>query len=242
MPQYTPPVVGLDVYVGTMTRYLSGDWKTIVQQAGESMGTPVVMIRKNEAADAIRDPLQIRPAVIVWRGQLAKGLGIKLATPFDWGEEDTRPYFTDKPDWDGYLALLLLASYEEKGKARPEHLRDDAAKDRVLADARDKSLRYRQILLPAMWLPAPFDFVFTGEHLTGQRVTYGSAPNLLAALTELNERTFMGSPEDLGRWRFEGPTSEKPRPFERTARFALAVFLQLAEKAVSERLPIILDY
>jgi len=225
-----------------MTRYFSGDWKTIVQQAAESTGMQFRMDRPNDPADRIRDPLQIRPAVTVWREQLAKALGTKLAASFDWGEEDARPYFTDKPDWDGYFGLLLLASYEEKGKAPPEHLPDDAPKDRVLADARDKSLRYRQILLPAIWLPAPFDFVFTGQHMTGQRATYGSAPRLLAALTELNARTFKGSPEDIGRWRFEGPSDEKPRPFRHTARFALAVFLQLTEKAVSERLPMILDY
>ena len=86
------------------------------------------------------------------------------------------------------------------------------------------------------------DFAFTGPHLTGQQVTFGSAPRLLDALAELNKRTFKATPQDLDRWRFEGPTSEKPNPFERTARFALAVFIQLTEKAVSERLPMILDY
>jgi hypothetical protein len=234
--------VGLDVYVGTMTRYLSGDWKTIVQQWGEQSGTPVQMVRANQAADAIRDPLQIRPAVIAWRGLITNALGTKIASPLDWGEEDGRPYFTDKPDWDGYWALLLLSSYEEKGKAWPKHLPEHPEKDGVLRDARKKSDRYKQIVLPTMWLPASFDFVFTAKHLTGQAVTYGSAPKLLAALDELNKRTLNGIPEDLDRWRFEGPTDAKPRPFERVARFALAVFVQLTEKAVTERLPLILDY
>ena len=240
-PQYTASTVGLDVYVGTLTRYFSRDWKTIVEQAAESSGTPVRVIRANEPADAIRDPLQIRPAVIVWRGQLTKALGSNIASPLDWGEEDGRPYFTDKPDWDGYWALLLLASYDEKGKARPKHLMEHPEKDRVLSDAK-KTDRYKQILLPVIWLPAQFDFAFTGPHLTGQQVTFGSAPRLLDALAELNQRTFKATPEDLDRWRFEGPTDEKPNPFERTARFAFAVFTQLTEKAVSERLPMILDY
>ena len=233
--------MGLDVYVGTMTRYLSGDWKTIVQQVGESTGMQVRMVRANEAPDAIRDPLQLRPVVIVWRGQLTKALGSKIASPLEWGEEDGRPYFTDKPDWDGYWALLLLASYQEKGKTRPQHLADHPEKDRVLSDAK-KTVRYKQILLPTMWLPADFDFVFTAKHLTGQAVTYGSAPRLLLALTQLNDHTFKATREDMDRWRFEGPTDEKPRPFERTARFALAVFTQLTGKAVSERLPMFLDY
>jgi hypothetical protein len=234
--------MGLDVYVGTMTRYLSGDWKTVVQQWAESTGTPIQMHRANEASDAIRDPLQIRPVVIAWRGMLTKALGNKIAAPLDWGEEDGRPYFTDKPDWDGYWSLLLLAAYDEKGRARPEYLPEKPETDRVLNDVRKKSARYKQIILPMIWLPADFDFAFTGEHLTGQEVTYGSAPRLLAALTELNERTLKGTPEDLARWRFEGPTDEQPRPVERVARFALSVFIQLTEKAVSERLPVIVDY
>jgi hypothetical protein len=234
--------MGLDLYVGTMTRYLSGDWKTIVQQWAESTGTPIQMVRSNQAPDAIRDPLQIRPVVIAWRGLLTKSLGTKISAPLGWGEEDGRPYFTDKPDWDGYWSLLLLAAYIEKGKERPQYLPEHPEKDRVLKDARKKSARYEQLLLPMIWLPDDFNFTFTGEHLTGQKVTYGSAPRLLVALADLNDHTLKGTPEDLARWRFEGPTDEKPRPFERVARFALGVFIELTEKAVSERLPIIVDY
>ncbi len=134
--------MGLDVYVGTMTRYFSGDWKTVVQQFGESTGMQVRIVRANDAPDAVRDPLQLRPVVIVWRGKLTKALGNRIASPLEWGEEDGRPYFTDKPDWDGYWALLLLASYQERGKARPEYLPEHPEKDRVLSDAK-KTARYK---------------------------------------------------------------------------------------------------
>jgi len=234
--------MGLDLYVGTMTRYLSGDWKTVVQQWAESTGTPIQMVRANQPRDAIRDPQQIRPVVTAWRGQLTKALGASIAAPLEWGEEDDRPYFTDKPDWDGYWSLLLLAAYDDRSKPRPERLPERPENDRILNDARKKSARYGQILSPMIWLPDDFDFAFTGEHLTGQKVTYGSAPRLLAALRQLNERTLKGTPEDFDRWRFEGPTDEKPRPLNRVARFALAVFTQLTEKAVGERLPMIVDY
>jgi hypothetical protein len=33
--------MGLDVYVGSLTRYYTGDWETIVQQAGREMGLEV---------------------------------------------------------------------------------------------------------------------------------------------------------------------------------------------------------
>src|SRR5256885_10655072 len=46
--------MGLDLYVGTMTRYLSADWKTIVQHCAESTGTPIHMVRTNQAVDAVR--------------------------------------------------------------------------------------------------------------------------------------------------------------------------------------------
>jgi hypothetical protein len=60
--------MALDVYVGSLTRYFSRDWKTIVEQLAASGAIPPVqVIRADEPKDVVRDPEQIRPAVIGWR-------------------------------------------------------------------------------------------------------------------------------------------------------------------------------
>ena len=43
--------MGLDVYAGTLTRYYSRNWKTIVQQWGEANGYQVNLVRQNEKED-----------------------------------------------------------------------------------------------------------------------------------------------------------------------------------------------
>ena len=40
--------MGLDIYVGPLTRYYTDNWKTIVQQAGEDNNIPVTVVRPNQ--------------------------------------------------------------------------------------------------------------------------------------------------------------------------------------------------
>src|SRR5262245_32541171 len=116
--------MGLDVYVGSLTRYYTGDWETIVQQWGRQNGVPVTVVRAGQSPggggsvwerlfkrNAPSPAEKTRIAVIGWRGQIARVLGREAALSFDWDESAASPYFTDKPDWAGFGALLLLAAY-----------------------------------------------------------------------------------------------------------------------------------
>jgi len=105
--------LGLDVYVGPLTRYYTGDWKLITQQAAEAEGVEFHVIRQNERPpDAITDQGQVLSAVTAWRDALVAAAGGDLPR-LDWDDSPTREYFTDKPDWDGYWALRLLAARDE---------------------------------------------------------------------------------------------------------------------------------
>ena len=66
--------MGLDVYVGSLTRYLSGDWETVVQQWGRESGTPGNVVRAQNPTDAIRDPDVLTPAILAWRSSLGEGM------------------------------------------------------------------------------------------------------------------------------------------------------------------------
>src|SRR5207249_3444477 len=71
--------MGLDVYVGSLTRYYAQDWETIVQQWGREQGLPVEVRRSQPSPpDRITDPAVIRPALIKWRSNLNQALSSRL--------------------------------------------------------------------------------------------------------------------------------------------------------------------
>ena len=115
--------MGLDIYVGSYSRYFTGNWENIVQQRGREEGWDVHIVRPANDEDAITDPKVVRPAVLEWRNSISEGLGDNLKEQLDWDESDDAPYFTDKPAWDGYGSLLLWAAYSE----HPELTRPAAA-------------------------------------------------------------------------------------------------------------------
>jgi hypothetical protein len=110
--------MGLDLYAGPLTRYHAGLWKTIVQQMGEAQGVPVHVIRLG-GAKAPSSPDETQKAVVAWQRALRDATGIAT---LDWLESATLPYFTDKPDWDGYWAVVLLAAADQfPDIPAPEH-------------------------------------------------------------------------------------------------------------------------
>jgi hypothetical protein len=98
--------MGLDLYAGPLTRYHAGLWKTIVQQMGEAQGLPVHVVRLGGTSEP-GDPEETREAVVAWQRALREATGIDS---LDWPESAAIPYHTDKPDWDGYWAVALIAA------------------------------------------------------------------------------------------------------------------------------------
>ncbi len=259
--------MGLDVYVGPFTRYLAGDWELATQTAAREMGLELEVVRANETDDAVTDPDELRAAVLEWREALATRLGI----PLEWAEDDEAPYFTDKPDWDGYASLVLLAANAEHPEIPlPDELPDepfDHPLFEAVAGGRRRGLlrrrkepeeppRYASLYTPEVWLPCDADGVWSAPFVNGESVTMASTETLVTDLGDL-QRRLGATPKDLEEWRRSGGGGEvvgtvemDGRTFERLApgklpdvgRFGLAVFLELAEKAVEHRLPMKLDY
>lgn len=235
--------MGLDVYVGSLTRYYAGDWELVAQQAARELGLPLSVIRQNEPLDAVRDPEQIRPAVMAWRESLSVSLAHQLAMPFDWDEREEAPYFTDKPTWDCYSDLVLWAAYEEQRQIRPpEGHVDDWSKDPAyrLSSRPDAKTRYSHLYDVSLWLPCDFGFVFKTEDIAGSEIMVGSSIFLLKQLGELNTRTWKVEPAILHEWRRNG--ADHGAPLQAGAMFAFAVFFELADEAVKHRLPMRLDW
>jgi hypothetical protein len=278
--------VGLDIFVGPLTRYYLGDWESIIQQAARESGQQMEVVRFEEAGgsgaenqqaarsvwpaevlqaareagfevtadpvdqptdggDAVPEPALVRANVLEWRQVLNRQLAAEMSEALDWDESDAAPHFTDKPDWSAYSALQLLAVCADYSDAPlPERLPDDldehAAWSRASAEDFAAS-PYPHLLLPELWLPGDFEFVFrVPEPGSEEPIAIGSSGALFRQLNALNERTLWATPGDLARWSQDGAGSRDKALV--LARFGLAVMMRLTEQAMSNRLPMRLDY
>ncbi len=265
--------MGLDVYVGPLSRYYSGAWETIVQQAGREQGIPVQIVRSNEPPpDAITEPAVVQEAVLAWRSSIEQQLGDRLGARLEWPEDPSIEYVTDKPDWDAYGAVLLLAAHDEFGAGSlpheaPRQWQKEPLYGPVLQQYHGERHSVRRglarlfgrsreeaggspsggdvLLYRHLHLPElwlPADFDFTFR-----------ADDVAGA-----EMTMGSVPRlfaELRRlnertYRAEPTDLEawrqdgppEDRSFDRTARFGLSIFLGLAKEAVDRRLPMKLDY
>ncbi len=259
--------MGLDVYVGTLTRYCAGDWQTSTVTAALAQGVDVKIARhKSDGTVDLVDARDIPPAspehtsrvrgeVERWRRDVAQALSSSnaRATSMDWQETPDLPYFTAKPDWYGFGAMLLLAAYEEEkpvfgAKAwYPKTFDFERWQQDPVLDAafRSRKSRYSQLVGPEAWLPGGTDPpLMASLPLRKKKIAFGAIDKALAQIQELNARTYRGTANDLGEWRNDDRVGEDDptHPFEPNAKFGMAIFLDLARKAVEHRLPIVLDY
>jgi hypothetical protein len=220
--------MGLDVYVGSLTRYYTEGPGDVVERIAHQQGVPVA--DGQDAEDVIRT------AVVSWRDGLSRRLGDRLPVPLDWDESGPAPCFTDKPGWDGYGGTLLLAAHDEHPELPPPAMvsadwPDDLAYQ--AASARGAGSRYHQLLTPELWLPCRFEFTIHAKDLTGEEVEVGSSLALLDQLRLLAARYQLdGQPISPG----------DPHALSAAAGTGLAVLLRLAERSVTSRVPMKLDF
>lgn len=230
--------MGLDVYVGTFTRYYQRDWQTIVQQ---SFPGEVRVVRADEGDQPA--PEEVRAAVESWCGEMARSLKLPSI-----GTEDPKaPYFTDKPAWDGFGGLLLWAAYDDQGldpaQRREAVTTENWTEDPALERYADFGIntRYPQLLLgEEMWLPIPSPSVFKSQDPAGNPRVFGNCRKLLDELDLINQRTWHADLATRDRWGRDG--LEHGSPLEAAARFGWSLMHRLATQAVSHDLAIILDY
>ncbi len=106
---------------GTLTRYYARNRKTAVQQWGEANGVQVNLVRPEEQNVELAPPEEILAGVTSWRDGLLDALSPYLSEKSLWNEDvDATPYYTGKPDWDAFHALLLYAACKAIGKPVPK--------------------------------------------------------------------------------------------------------------------------
>jgi hypothetical protein len=244
--------MGLDVFVGSLTRYYAGNWETVIQQAGRQNNVPVQVIRPKAPSQGLLGSVRrlinrVRPegveaaARVVRRWQ--KRLRRDLHMPdLDWNEDPDAPYFTDKPAWDCYGALVLWAAYEELPDAKRRETAEGWEKDSTyLTNRINRNSRYQHLSADTeTWLPVDFPNPIRTLDGTGNSIVLGSSVRLVAELRELNQRTWAAKDAEISQWRYDG--AEYGAPLEISARFAFSIFFDLAGQSVARQLPMKLDY
>ena len=221
--------MGLDVYVGSLTRYYVEGSADVVERIARHQG---MAVSDGQDAEEV-----IRAAVMGWRDGLSRWLGDRLDGALDWDESGPAPCFTDKPGWDGYGGTLLLAAHDEHPELpAPAQVSADWPDDPAYqaASAPGAGSRYHQLLTPELWLPCRFAFTVRTQDITGEEVELGSSMALLDQLELLSTRYRLdGRPPD--------PTADG-RSLSAAAGNGLAVLRRLAERSVINRLPMKLDF
>lgn len=238
----------MDVYVGSLTRYTLGDWLTVVQQVGLAQGHQVQVLRPDVTGPT--DPTEVEGTVSAWQRELLEALG--GGTP--WSEGPELPYWTDKPDWDGYGGLLLLAAYAERPDLAPSASRNplrrgasdhprEFAKSEAFQAASKAPQRFKTLLIGTQWwLPVETGGrAFRAPGPDGETRMMAAVATLLVELRALSEVVGLTDREECDALRRAGPPPTSDDVVA-SGRYGLAVFLGLASKAYLERQPLLLDF
>lgn len=236
--------MALDVYVGSLTRYYTGDWESVADRTVRERGRRPKTGPSRAAGDPRKDRERINASVLAWRQALSAALGPHLAEPLAWNESPEAPWFTDRPGWDGFGSLVLWAAYADHPALRrpgalPEEWDDDPALVRSNADGFRS--RYSHLVRNVeLWLPTTLDFTFEGEDVDGRRIIVGSSTTLRRQLGELNAATWKMDVDEMVALARRRPTDGAS--LEVCARHAMATMSGLVRQAVQHRLPMKLDY
>ncbi len=236
--------MALDVYVGSLARYYAGDWESVGEKSARERGVGYQVGGPHEPGDRQEAAERIRPTVLAWRTALGLSLGSNITLPLEWDESSGAPHFTGRPGWDGFGSLVLWAAYSEHSllhvpASLPEEWDDDPALMR--SNAEGFRSRYSHLVRNVeLWLPCSFPFTFEGDDVDGRRIVVGSSTMLQRQLADLNAATWKVGDAEAADWSRRPPGDDTP--LELRARYAFAVLVDLAQKAVDHRLPMKLDY
>ena len=161
--------MGLDIYAGTMTRYYAHNWKTAVQRWAEENGYTFQRITPNDGEipeDDKMSPAEIQAAIESWQQQVLAAIAQPGQKPYTaWTENNEKPYYTDKPDWDAFGAMLLVAACHVYGEPVPDTVEKDwQFLDHPLIDrlSEDTEMAWSLFRGTSCWLPLADSFMFQG--------------------------------------------------------------------------------
>lgn len=260
--------MGLDIYAGTLTRYYSHNWKTITQQLSEENGQHYKQVDENgneiKPVDDIGEIEQIRDVICQWSDGLASNIDASMKTPL-WDEKRESEYFTDKPDWEAFGALVMLQACRLLNRPVPECVESgwDAFDEPVVKEAMSQIRDCSLLSEVTLWLPIPKDIIFTTTLPSGNEASISTLTVLKNELEVLNQKMWKADVATILSWRNEKYyvplKSKKPKLIlgfirgknhaqkekystEELAQCAYSMLYQATCFGMEQQVPLLLDY
>lgn len=258
--------MGMDIYAGTLTRYYAHNWKTATQQWAEANGfqfTRFDASGNNGQAEDELTPAEIQNIVTDWMGQLITVLSNSgCDTAQAWTENNAAPYYTDKPDWDAFGALLLYTAAKIYGENVPETVTkswDFGNHPLINRLANDDTRKWSLFSDICYWLPMNDGFIFNYPLPSGVQTTIATTYCLKFELEKINEvgwqadentilswTTTEGYPADYemnnGQMTPVGNNVNSVYNTESLAKFAYSILYRALKHSEQENVPILLDF
>lgn len=260
--------MGLDIYSGKLTRYYCRDWKNLVQQFSEEKGMKCVMTdTSGNEIKPVEDKAEIeniRGIVTQWSDCLAAAFEPPLPTPL-WDEKTECDYYTDKPDWEAYEALMLLQACHSMNCPLPEYIERGwtVFDESLFKKAQSKEIANSLLRDVTVWLPIPYNMIFKASLPTGDEVSMSTVSLLKQELEELNQEIWKADEATILSWRndkYYFPVEQKEsKPLfgflvrknknkkekyrtEDMAQSAYSMLYQAVRFAEENQVPILLDF
>ncbi len=261
--------MGLDIYSGTLTRYYSHNWKNKPQQIAEANGQKSVMIdglgNEIKPVEDKAEIMEIHDSICHWMEYLAANFaqaGEPMPHPL-WEETYERDYFTDKPNWEAFGALLLFLACHIQNCPLPEYVETGWRffDDPIFKKSKEQSIDISLLSDVTLWLPIPSESIFVTNLPNGDEANISTLRLLKGELEELNRKTWKADESTILSWRddkyyfpinrkyyklvFGSLFSKKPGDKFRTeelAQCAFSILYQAVNFALEQDLPLLLDY
>ncbi len=258
--------MGLDLYAGPLTRYYAHNWKTAAQQMAEANGWSYHRITPqgtDERAEEVGAD-QIQADVEQWRDALLEAISPKDGAPDEpWPESNEKPYYTDKPDWDAFGALLLYTAAEVQREPFPLQVEKNwdftayPLMQQMLEDT--ERVRSWSLLLGATWwLPIDRPLYFKAPNPAGSDTLIATTGLLRMELEHINALGWQADEETIRSWTESegypadtGTDASDPAgdmqehttyDTESLAKYAFSILWRAVEFSQREQVPVLLDY
>lgn len=265
--KYMGDFMGLDIYAGTLTRYYTKNWKTVVQQWADKNGYTFHRITPDGDTLLVEGEISaivVQKEIENWRDQILAALlqsGQKAYIP--WPEDNEKPYFTDKPDWDAFGAMLLVAACCSYGEPVPATIPKDwrfSEHPLIVQLSEDKEKIWSLFRGAICWLPLSDSFMFQAPLPTGEQTMISTTAGLRKELEKLNALAWQADEGMIYDWSYtEGyPVEEKEGvdgifskadipehtqyDTQSLAKFSFSIFYQALKFSEKNKVPIVLDY
>lgn len=251
--------MGLDLYAGTFTRYYTRNWKTVVEAWAEANG--VDFKRTDEGDEEKLSPDEVREIVCNWRDEMLAAVTPENQLPETWEESNDKAYYTDKPDWDAFGAMLLVAAAHTYEETIPETLEkgwDFTEHPLIKRLSEDHEHVYSLFRSVMVWVPImKSTMVFRGPMPTGDEVMIGTLAALEQELEHINEICWLAKEETILSWtETEGYPAKTLKDVESgnagddketygtesLAKFAFSIFWRAMKFAKENKTPVLFDY